>query len=177
MADGTLKVGTITNSAGSGNIAIGSGVTLLSNVPAFEATLSGSQVPSNNTFTKVNIDTKVYDTDNCYDNSTNYRFTPTVAGKYYVYSKVRGQSETVTKLIQTATAIYKNGSLYTESRDITANSFTRALTNNVSTVIDMNGSSDYLEVYGLIQVDSGNIDGFIGGLSKHTLFGAYRIGA
>ena len=37
MADGTLKVGTITNSAGSGNITIGSGVTLLSNVPAFEA--------------------------------------------------------------------------------------------------------------------------------------------
>ena len=29
MADGTLKVGTITNSAGSGNITIGSGVTLL----------------------------------------------------------------------------------------------------------------------------------------------------
>ena len=28
MADGTLKVGTITNSAGSGNIAIGSGVTM-----------------------------------------------------------------------------------------------------------------------------------------------------
>ncbi len=177
MADGTLKVGTITNSAGSGNITIGSGVTLLSNVPAFEASLSGNQVPSNNTFTKININTEEYDTDNCYDNSTNYRFTPTVAGKYYVYATVRGQSENVTKLIQTAAAIYKNGSLYIESRDITANSFTRSITNNVSTVIDMNGSSDYLEVYGLIQVDSGNIDGFIGGSSRHTIFGAYRIGA
>ena len=47
MADGTLKVGTITNSAGSGNIAIGSGVTLLSNVPAFEAYLSSDQTISN----------------------------------------------------------------------------------------------------------------------------------
>ena len=34
MADGTLKVGTITNSAGSGNITIGSGVTLQTGTPA-----------------------------------------------------------------------------------------------------------------------------------------------
>lgn len=163
---------TLFTSDGNGNL-----TTMKTNYPAFEAYLSASQAPSNNTFTKVNINTEDYDTDNCYDSSTNYRFTPTVAGKYYVYAKVRGQSETVTKLIQTATAIYKNGSLYTESRDLTANSFTRALTTNVSTVIDMNGSSDYLEVYGLIQVDSGNIDGFIGGSSRHTLFGAYRIGS
>ena len=36
MADGILKVGTITNSAGSGNITIGSGVTVNVNRPAFE---------------------------------------------------------------------------------------------------------------------------------------------
>ena len=35
--------------------------------------------------TKAQIDTEILDTDKCYDNSTNYRFTPTVAGKYYVY--------------------------------------------------------------------------------------------
>ena len=35
MADGTLKVGTITTSSGSGNISIGSGVTIDVNKPAF----------------------------------------------------------------------------------------------------------------------------------------------
>ena len=43
MADGTVKVGTITNSAGSGNITIGSGVTVNVNRPAFEAYLSANQ--------------------------------------------------------------------------------------------------------------------------------------
>ena len=37
MADGTLKVGTITNSQGSGNITIGSGVTLQNGTPAWSA--------------------------------------------------------------------------------------------------------------------------------------------
>ena len=53
MADGTLKVGTITNSQGSGNITIGSGVTLLSNVPAFFAYLSTTTNLSDGVTTKV----------------------------------------------------------------------------------------------------------------------------
>ena len=43
MADGTLKVGTITTSSGSGNISIGSGVTLNSNAPIFYGYLSSNQ--------------------------------------------------------------------------------------------------------------------------------------
>ena len=52
--------------------------------PAFEAYLSSSQSVSDNVQTKVQIDTKVFDTNNAYDNSTNYRFTPGVAGKYFL---------------------------------------------------------------------------------------------
>ena len=37
MADGTLKVGTITNSAGSGSITIPSEIILKNNIPAFAA--------------------------------------------------------------------------------------------------------------------------------------------
>ncbi len=106
MADGTLKVGTITNSAGSGNITIGSGVTLLSNVPAFEAYLSATTTISDSTATKVQFNTETLDTDNCYDNSTNYRFTPTVAGKYYVYSTLETGADTNTALGTNALYIY-----------------------------------------------------------------------
>jgi hypothetical protein len=43
------------------------------------------------TGTKVQCNTEVFDTDGiCYDNSTNYRFTPLVAGKYFVHSNVFG---------------------------------------------------------------------------------------
>jgi hypothetical protein len=40
--------------------------------------------------TKVQIDTEVFDTDRYYDNTTNYRFTPLVAGKYFVYGNIMG---------------------------------------------------------------------------------------
>ena len=88
MADGTLKVGTITTSSGSGTITIPNTVTVagaMANTPAFFAFLSSdSSVVSDATWTKVQIDSELFDTDNCYDNSSNYRFTPTTAGKYKV---------------------------------------------------------------------------------------------
>ena len=55
MADGTLKVGEITNSAGSGNITIGSGVTVNVNRPAFEAYLSANQTPGDAVDTKLHL--------------------------------------------------------------------------------------------------------------------------
>tara|TARA_B100001063_G_scaffold240960_1_gene266991 strand:- start:26 stop:559 length:534 start_codon:yes stop_codon:yes gene_type:complete len=177
MADGTLKVGTITNSAGSGNITIGSGVTLLSNVPAFEVWLSANQGISDNTATKVQFDEEVFDTDNCYDNSTNYRFTPTVAGKYHVYSRVQMDSQAGSNFQQGFLKIYKNGSAYSSLQmNMNANAPENISLNTFSTV-DMNGSSDYLEMFGTIDDTSGTPT-FRGssGLAW-TVFGAYRIGA
>ena len=55
-----------------------------SNVPAFYAYLSSSQDVNDSTNTKIQFDTELFDTDNTYDNSTNYRFTPGVAGKYVI---------------------------------------------------------------------------------------------
>ena len=90
MADGTLKVGTITNSAGSGNIAIGSGVTVNVNRPSFQAGLSSSQSIPNTTTTVVINDTEAFDTDSGYDTSTGIFTVPTnQGGKYYFYSLVR----------------------------------------------------------------------------------------
>jgi len=178
MADGTLKVGTITNSAGSGNITIGSGVTLLSNVPAFEAILSSSASITHDTQTKVQCNTEVFDTDGCYDNSTNYRFTPTVAGKYLVYSKVRIDTSTANCEI-VVTYIYKNGSSYTYSLvDFDSNDGEGASTIN-SSIIDMNGSSDYIELYAYGKTAAGSGTLTVEGASSNypTLFGAYRIGA
>ena len=83
MANGILKVGEITTSSGSGNITIGSGVTLQSNTPAFRAT-EGDQSLSNSAATKLTFNTVDFDTDSAFSTST-YRFTiPTgKAGKYY----------------------------------------------------------------------------------------------
>ena len=175
MADGTLKVGTITNSAGSGNIAIGSGVTLLSNVPAFEAYLSADQTVSDGVNAKIQFNTEIYDTDNTYDNSTNYRFTPTVAGKYFVYSVLLFKSDTASQIDDTTLRLYKNGSQYKRvNTDVTTGN-TTTLILNVSTVMILNGTTDYVEIYGNLNIGSGTAT--IQASEKSTYFGAYRIGA
>ena len=78
--------GTSTLTLGPSNastIALGSG-DVQSNFlyPAFEASLSADQTISNNSQTKVQFNTEDLDTNGCYDNSTNYRFTPTVTAKH-----------------------------------------------------------------------------------------------
>jgi hypothetical protein len=94
MADGTLKVGTITTSSGSGTITIPSGVGLTGqNYPAFEAYISSSPTISTATNTVIAYDAENFDTDSAYDTST-YKFTPQTAGKYFVYAKARINSGT-----------------------------------------------------------------------------------
>ena len=172
MANGILKVGEITTSSGSGNITIGSGVTLLSNTPAFEANLSATQTLTDSTLTKLQIDAEDFDTDGCYDNTTNYRFTPTVAGKYYVYTQATFLGSG--GINDSALYIYKNGSLYIVSLNNDS-----AITTQVQFVasnIDMNGTTDYLEIYANNDVAVGSSCQIHGG-NRRTIFGAYRIGA
>ena len=175
MADGTLKVGTITNSAGSGNITIGSGVTLLSNVPAFEARLGSDQGISNNTNTKITFDSEYFDEGNCYDNSTNYRFTPTESGKYYCYSTVRIATGNANLLNFVQLSFYKNGSAFPDSNVPfwrTDSNPWRDITCRIGNTIEFNGTTDYIEIFTDVLQASGTPT-----LARGSSFGAYRIGA
>ena len=184
MADGTLKVGTITTSSGSGTItlgqsgetlALGSGVASKFNQPAFEAYLSSNQTITNNTLVKAQIDTEIFDTDNCYDSSTNYRFTPTVAGKYYVYASSLLTTDS-TQLQAANVSIYKNGSSTSiKVADYRANPITEQNIDAFN-IIDLNGTSDYVEFYVKIYKTGGTAIRATAG-TKATYFGAYRIGA
>ena len=142
--------------------------------PAFEAYLSSDQSISDATNAKVQFDTEVLDTDNCYDNSTNYRFTPTVAGKYFIYTNIRCSASSSSQLRNIFNHIYKNGSSYKATKfDPKDDQFNQINIPN-SAIIDMNGSSDYIEIFGYVDVTSGT-PGFDTG-TKATFFGAYRIG-
>ena len=90
MANGTLKVGEITTSTGSGNITIGSGVTLNSNTPAFFAELSADQTGiADNTATTIIFDSERYDTDSAYNTSDGKFTVPSgQGGKYFFYSTI-----------------------------------------------------------------------------------------
>jgi|TARA_R100000030_G_scaffold66357_1_gene50537 hypothetical protein len=61
-----------------------------SNTPNFRAVRSANQTITNLTDTKIAYDSEDFDSDNAYDNSTNYRFTVPSgkAGKYYFHHAV-----------------------------------------------------------------------------------------
>ena len=175
MADGTLKVGTITNSAGSGNITIGSGVTVNVNRPAFHAYLGANQTAADATATKLNINTETYDTDGCFDTST-YRFTPTEAGKYFVYGNAEWYS-TGNTFNFGAARIYKNGSLLFSLGHNGNASGGAQEGKEPSGVVDMNGSTDYLELYVYQDTSDSSSVTMNGGDGINNYFGAYKIGA
>ena len=79
---------TITLGESGDTVALGSGATQTgfgeNNRPAFYVTM-GAQSVSTGGYTKLQFGTEIIDTDNAYDNSTNYRFTVPAekAGMYY----------------------------------------------------------------------------------------------
>lgn len=115
------------------------------NGPAFSAVRGTSnQSISGGTYSKVQFNVEEFDTNNNYDNATNYRFTPTVAGYYQVNC-----------LMYTTTSLnanfygylYKNGSIFKASQMMPTGSGGTSGGVLISTLVYMNGSTDYLEGY------------------------------
>mgnify|MGYP003341675685 CR=1 FL=1 len=177
-----LKVNTIQDKGGNTLLSSDGAGTLtlpsdLKNTPAFEVYLSSSQTISHASFTKLQINTEIFDTDSCYDNTTNYRFTPTTAGKYFVYANVMISGSGGNNLEVARIDIYKNGSRTKFSNLNMGNYDMTNFSVTITDVVDMNGSTDYLELYGYgISQTSANITIEGGGAGdKHSTFGAYRI--
>lgn len=112
--------------------------------PAFSAYISGSsQSVTGSTWTKLACNAEEFDTNNCFDSTTNYRFTPNVAGYYQVtmgFSVSGGYTGLVTG------GIYKNGSLY---KQIIYQNSTWYI-NAGTCLVYCNGTTDYVEAYGYL---------------------------
>ena len=127
--------------AGSGTLTLPTGTATLGIAgPAFSAYQSSAQTISNSTWTKLQFQTKEWDTANCFDATTNYRFTPNVAGYYQVNMALSYGPGTNSEF---TTALYKNGSNYKYFWDLTT---TWYLVNGSVTVY-LNGTTDYIELY------------------------------
>jgi len=117
----------------------------VTNTPAFYATrTSSNQSLSDLTWTKAQPQTELFDSDGCYDNATNYRFTPTTAGKYVVFAN--SQMSDNSSAYESDTKFYKNGSGTTE-QTYTYIPNTGVFSQMLVAMFDMNGTTDYLELY------------------------------
>ena len=187
----TIKVSTISplGTDATKTITIGSaGDTVAgagANTPAFLAYLSSDQTGvAHETYVKVNFNAEVFDTNSTFNTST-YRFTPGVAGKYFLFTQVlieatnTADSQTLRKV---QSAIYKNGSIITNpgleyrlrGNDNGGNpdaEFDQVMATISGIVVA--DANDYFEVYGYGGNDNGSTE------RKFTAdlctFGGYRI--
>jgi len=109
------------------------------NMPAFSAYQSSAQSISIGTWTKVQLQTEQFDTNNNFDSTTNYRFTPTIAGYYQVTGGIQ-ISSTLTNILVN---IYRNGATGTMicyANGTLGGGFG-------STLMYFNGTTDYVELY------------------------------
>jgi len=171
--------GTVTLGSSGDTFTLGSGV-VQSNLmyPAFNVELSSTQTGvSDNVATKVNFNTELLDTDNAYDNSTNYRFTvPSGAdGKYYIEGNVQVANATANNMQNVKIYIYKNGSSVRQASYGLANA--TGYFNNMSivttSILDL-VATDYIEIFAASNTASGDVK-FES--SPQSYFLGYRIGS
>jgi len=190
MADGTLKVGTITTSSGSGTItlgqsgetiALGSGVTSNLLTPALKVTLEGvSQTGlTSATFNKVEFntnDTGVTEAGTW--DASNYRWTPGVAGNYFLSLNLEFYPESSTAK-QARVIIYKNGTGLVNGYINMNDMYLRSAGSNVlnCATIDTANTTDYYEAYIYVQTNSGTFAVRGLGYESATNFCGFRIGA
>lgn len=139
-----------------------------SGTPSFLAYRSTDQAISNSTFTKVQLVSESWDTDNCFDSVTNYRFTPTIAGKYQLAASVVAQCAPTYKFVA---VLYKNGAYHRTGVDISP-----GITDNVGGscgwLVDANGTTDYFELY--VYQNSGVSKNIVGNSESNIVFGGFR---
>jgi hypothetical protein len=110
---------------------------------AFSATSSVTTSMANNVYTKIAFQTEEYDLGGYFDNATNYRHTPLVPGIYLYTATITAAGPSVSINAN----IYKNGAAY-KAGGIGGNVANSDQGNGVSATVSMNGTTDYVELFG-----------------------------
>ena len=154
-----IKVDTIKSTTGNTALTISeSGVPQL-NVPAFRAYLSSDQSVTSGANAKVQIDsvtgTNFFDTDGWFDTANN-RYVPQTAGYYLINGTIRiAAASAITRWLA---SIYKTGAAYEQGNAVNNTSTTAPQGAVVSTLVYLNGSTDYVELYGQITATTPRYD-------------------
>jgi hypothetical protein len=139
VTDAYINTGAVTQSK------LGAGVA--GNGPAFFVCSSGSFSIVANVVTKIPLNNEIFDSNNCFDATTNYRFTPNVAGYYQINVTGVATWATSNNAAYYYMGIFKNGSLYTNPAGVMSCSNGNYAQCAGSSVIYMNGSTDYVELW------------------------------
>jgi hypothetical protein len=138
--------------------------------PAFKVYNNATQSISSAVATKVIFQVEEFDTNSNFDITTNYRFTPTVAGYYQITASMR--LNVVSSRTYAIAMIYKNGSLHSR---VAIYGTSNALFSQTSSLVYCNGTTDYVEMYGQSDGTSPTVD--YGGVGETYFCGVLVRGA
>ncbi|MBI5178811.1 MAG: hypothetical protein HZA04_06085 [Nitrospinae bacterium] len=137
--------------------------------PSFSAYLSTDQSIPANAFTKIQFNVENWDNNNNYDNAANFRFTPTVPGKYLFVISAMYISMTVGD--GTELYIFKNGGV---AKRVYAGASKDNCVIACVCILTSNGATDYFEGYAY---QSNAAAKTVQGYFANTYFEAQYLGA
>lgn len=159
-ADGTVKLARGNNGATSQDVMTvdASGrVAFPQSVVAFSAKVSANYTPTNAAWQKLATNTEDFDTANCFDSTTNYRFQPTVVG-YYQLNATAFCYSTSTTLINGGVGLNKGA--FVSAPNLGGVTFTTTVISQVSptasALVYLNGSTDYVEPWAFVSASGGS---------------------
>lgn len=158
------------------------------NTPSFQAKLSSNQVISAETLTKVAVNSELFDSDGCYNNTgstttlngisvPSYSFAPNVSGKYFIFGSISLNPSGSDNIYRVIMKFAKNDTHISNS-DNTLNSstFASGFTIYQGVVVDLNGTSDYVDMQAFLHPQGTPEIRIIGDTQEsRTWFGAYKI--
>lgn len=124
--------------------------------PTFSASSAAATTPSTGVSTLCTLGTENWDTNS---NFASNRFTPTVAGYYQINGSINSSSSSA--ITDTTAEIRKNGSAVYITAIPNNNNGTAIA--SVSGIVAMNGSTDYVELYGNVSAATPSMTGNLNG--------------
>ena len=142
---------------------------IINGSPSFSVFRSATQTNVGTSYEKIEFNREEFDTNSDFDIDTNFRFTPTVRGKYLLTAQL--EFGVIADDDNLKLAIFKNGANVRETRVSAAGVDPQGI--NITFVFDANGSTDYFEVFGANETNGADA---VDGSSTVTFFGGFRVG-
>lgn len=139
---------TITTNAATDEVtftAAGGGAATDASQQTFMVRMGGDRTLVNNIITKIIFDVENFDTAGVFDPVTNYRHTPTKAGKYLYSCTITGQTGATGTFWRILP--YKNAVLIQATKRTPLVSVASAVATTASVIVEMNGTTDFVEFF------------------------------
>jgi len=114
------------------------------NTPAFQAIKPSNQTITLGVITKLTFTTELLDTHSYFDNATDHRFTPLIAGWYFINAGAKFIDGGVAPQAGVV-FVYKNGALLSQNNIPFFDNGDCSIP--ISALVNFNGSTDYIEIF------------------------------